>query len=338
MDPGPFTPRSPKRSRGRTEEPMIIGASNPHVNDEEELLFIYDFPPTTCEFCRKMFMNEQTLIWHMPCSLAAQHQRLMEEGLNPKVDHETIRERLFECKHCLKRFKDIQGIRQHSQYHLPKRYQCIFEGCDALFQTRTNAIHHTRKHTDDVPKTPPQPKRPGNQASLSRKSGIPKRDDSKMLYIESRDSLECQDCKQVFPRQSLRMVHAPCLFDNQVPGKVKCHFLPCHMEHGKPLEFASIEDLQNHSVDHFDVTSNYYCAGCEGGFFREEDVKEHIKQVHQKIPEKRVLDLNTAVDKKTPAKTRNTPSNQRKTCDICFKEVCNKYYLEIHKKNVHPEP
>lgn len=85
-------------------------------------------------------------------------------------------------------------------------------------------------------------------------------------------------------------------------------------------------------------TKEFYCSDCKKYFSNKYFFKSHLSKFHGK---KLINDdqnrIGLICNTQKPKTTNTTsPCNLTKVvCDICNRKICNKYFLKIHKQNIH---
>ena len=261
--------------------------------------------------------------------------------------------RLFDCKHCERKYPSKESLKRHNiSIHGPKPVPC--KECDQKFIWQTKLDEHVkRKHlkSRDV------------KCYVCDKGFVNKTDlntHQNSVHSEERP-FKCDECDSCFKRVSTlyshkRMTHSSlkpfecpvCKKSFKSKGSsVKCvekHSLggtqyACHVK-GCTKTLTTMEGIRLHvKVSHTDNLEKHKCETCSKDFSNSGDMKRHIKYIHIK-PEKK-FQCNTCPTKcHTKGQLeRHFAIHQGQTFNCSYPDCTTKrstqYDLNHHMKKKH---
>lgn len=134
---------------------------------------------------------------------------------------------------------------------------------------------------------------------------------------------------------------ALCGKDYDTPGALKSHMIA---EHGVVPENLSPIHQQPAKSPPTAIPTPAYCTTCEREYPNQDALKKHIAEDHQpSTPTCSTPQLSSSVPT-TPKSTSSQQMDRKPTinvtptssyCEICNKELCNKYFMKTHMQKMH---
>lgn len=209
-----------------------------------------------------------------------------------------------------------------------EEYACRF--CGIRFQTQSLYQLHLEKIHDSSEHSSP---RPDQEIDSTEQRGDAISEDlqklqTMILQLNGLESNKAASC-------------ALCGKDYDTPGALKNHMVA---EHGVVPENLSPFHQQPAKSPPTAIVTSAYCTICEREYPNQEMLKKHIAEDHQpSTPTCSTPQLSSSVP--TTPKSSSSQQLERKPsvnvtptssyCEICNKELCNKYFMKTHMQKMH---
>ncbi|KAJ8676025.1 hypothetical protein QAD02_011811 [Eretmocerus hayati] len=289
-------------------------------------------PEAFCELCSKEYCNKYFLRTHklkkhgiaMPESDKAQNNSLPWHQVQTSPLDLIVSDRFgngsesgdrvedFQCKSCGISFQ-TQGL---YQLHVEK----IHENMEQLSPKQDQEIDSTDRRTEAI------------SEDLQKLQTM-------ILQLNGLDSNKAASC-------------ALCGKDYDNPNALRNHMISEHSIIPENLSPSQQQQLQQqHHQQHMTCekkspspsNTSANCTVCEKDYPNQETLRKHMQEDHQPSTPTSSTQLSSSVP--TTPKSTSSQLSERKTtanitptssyCEICNKELCNKYFMKIHMQKMH---
>lgn len=288
-------------------------------------------PKAYCEMCNKEYCNKYFLRTHK----MKRHGIYIADDKDQKLDGTMNQPWPFTVQTSPLNLIVTEQQSHERKTTSPNDISC--EVCGIKFQNSSLAqLHNSTMHRKMSPKEPDNIDRLGEEQRSEDASKGTTENISEDLQKLQTMILQLNDIDAM-------KVATSCNFCSK--GFENRFFLHAHMvtEHGMLVEDTPEFDK---GLDSENSNNNTLCDFCGKDIPNAEDMKKHIMEIHTTVPEVKKEESNQ--EPSQPMSSKFVPSSsvpERRLsvnvtptssyCEICNKELCNKYFMKTHMQRMH---